>query len=532
MVQYHRAASKLDMYRKVPTDLMEGTKRGSILSYIALFTMTTLFMLETREFLSPRNKTDLALDASDDPRIRLNFNITMLDVKCEWAVVDVVSSLGSNQNVTAHVTKWDLDGNGVRQQYRGRNRLQNDIVLFDESVIDTIEELYEDGEDAVSFDEQTLQFAKNENEFLFVDFYASWCSHCRDLAPTWEALAELMLDTGEHLGKLHHEDYDSEDYEEAEKIRLPVMVGKVDCVIHKEVCQRHAIRAYPTLRLFHNGQPWGGGDYRGHRTLISMVEWLYFVEEKVIELEGGSKDDQVLQIAHQAAHERLLGDNVSDEERQWHEKLLMDRKKVHTKDWRESEHPGCQLSGHLILDRAPGNFHIQARSQNQEFAAHMTNTSHLINSLSVGDPAAKSLVESGRAPKTLPAEAVKKLAPMDGNVYPTYNNHESYHHYLKLVTTQVEGFKIGRRDLRIYQILENSQLALYRNDMIPEAKFQYDLSPIAVTYRSESRRWYEYCTSVMAIIGGVFTVVGMFEAGMHATVKHVHRNQQRRQMRR
>lgn len=48
-----------------------------------------------------------------------------------------------------------------------------------------------------------------------------------------------------------------------------------------------------------------------------------------------------------AAHERLLGDNISDEERQWHEKLLMDRKKVHTKDWRESEHPGCQLSGHL-----------------------------------------------------------------------------------------------------------------------------------------------------------------------------------------
>lgn len=239
---------------------------------------------------------------------------------------------------------------------------------------------------------------------------------------------------------------------------------------------------------------------------------------------------------------------------------------MHTKDWRDSEHPGCQLSGHLyvlvslissmciivsglasdsillllpiviyyfrILDRAPGNFHIQARSQNQEFAAHMTNTSHMINSLSVGDPAAKSLVEAGRAPKTLPPEAVEKLGPMDGNLYPTYNHHESYHHYLKLVTTQVEGFTIGRRDLRVYQILENSQLALYRNDMIPEARFQYDLSPIAVTYRSDTRHWYEYCTSLMAIIGGVFTVVGMFEAGISATVQSVQRNQQRRSMRR
>lgn len=184
------------------------------------------------------------------------------------------------------------------------------------------------------------------------------------------------------------------------------------------------------------------------------------------------------------------------------------------------------------MDRAPGNFHIQARSQSQEFAAHMTNTSHLINSLSVGDPAAKSLVDAGKAPLALPKNAIPKLSPMNGNVYPTYNRHESYHHYLKLVATQVEGFKMGRRDLRVYQILENSQLALYRNDMIPEAKFVYDLSPISVTYRSDSRRWYEYCTSIMAIIGGVFTVVGMFEAGINATVKRVQRQQRRRDIRR
>ena len=160
----------------------------------------------------------------------------------------------------------------------------------------------------------------------------------------------------------------------------------------------------------------------------------------------------------------------------------------------------------------------------------MTNTSHMVNSLSVGDPAANSLISVGKVPNNFPTEAREKVSPMDGNVYPTYNHHESYHHYLKLVTTHVEGFKLGRRDLRVYQILENSQLALYRNDMIPEAKFQYDLSPIAVSYRSNSRHWYEYCTSIMAIIGGVFTVVGMFEAGIHATVQQAKRSQQRRGM--
>ena len=59
-------ASKLDMYRKVPTDLMEGTKRGSILSYLALFAMGTLFLLETQAFFQKRVVSDLALDSLMD----------------------------------------------------------------------------------------------------------------------------------------------------------------------------------------------------------------------------------------------------------------------------------------------------------------------------------------------------------------------------------------------------------------------------------------------------------------------------------
>lgn len=31
-------------------------------------------------------------------------------------------------------------------------------------------------------------------------------------------------------------------------------------------------------------------------------------------------------------------------------------------DWKEENHPGCQLSGFLMVDRTPGNFQIKARS--------------------------------------------------------------------------------------------------------------------------------------------------------------------------
>lgn len=101
----------------------------------------------------------------------------MMDLRCEWAVVDTVSVLGTDQNVTTHVTKWQVDAEGVRQRFQGRNRQQQDIKLFDDAVSETIEQLVENGEDAVSVDKTTFQYALNENEYLFVDFFASWCSH-------------------------------------------------------------------------------------------------------------------------------------------------------------------------------------------------------------------------------------------------------------------------------------------------------------------------------------------------------------------
>jgi hypothetical protein len=42
------------MYRKVPTDLMEGTKRGSILSLVGLSTIFVLFFLETKAFFEKK----------------------------------------------------------------------------------------------------------------------------------------------------------------------------------------------------------------------------------------------------------------------------------------------------------------------------------------------------------------------------------------------------------------------------------------------------------------------------------------------
>ena len=122
----------------------------------------------------------------------------------------------------------------------------------------------------------------------------------------------------------------------------------------------------------------------------------------------------------------------------------------------------------------------------------------------------------------VPLEVSAKMTPMNGNVYTTNNLHESYHHYLKVVSTGIPGLD----NAKAYQIIPSSQLAYYRNDMVPEAKFVYDLSPISVSYRKSSRRWYEYITSLFAIIGGVFTIVGLVESTIHTTVSKAKRRSQ------
>lgn len=44
---------------------------------------------------------------------------------------------------------------------------------------------------------------------------------------------------------------------------------------------------------------------------------------------------------------------------------------------------------------------------------------------------------------------------------------------------------------------------------VPVAKFSFDLSPTAVVISQAGRRWYEFATSLCAIIGGMFTVFSL-----------------------
>lgn len=498
------------MYRKVPGDLLEGSKEGSFISWAAILTILLLFYKETRDYWTTKIASELMLDRRNpihtkddhDDMIRATFNITMMDLSCDYVEVDVVSVLGNNQNVTKQIKKYPIDGNGVLNYFAARNVRQDDVevALHDELVVQTLEELHESGEEAVSLDERTLEYALRENSLLFVDWYAPWCLHCQRLAPTWEVFAKVMNDATNELLEEAQDGYDEKEFEQAEGLSVPVVIGKVNCVDYHPLCQANSITAYPTLRLYVNGKPFHYGDYKGQRTIMDFIQFL-----KEAEATLGKEGLLSMENINSALEKHL---DISPEEKHWAEALERTRHHHQKPEWDPQSHPGCQIAGSILLHRVPGNFYMQAYSPHHDLVPHMTNVSHEIHHLEFAPATDDQRVTRH---DVFPTNFKQATHPLDGNVYVTRELHEAYHHYIKLVTTND----------RFFQVLQSTQLAVYEKDEIPEAKFIIDLSPIAVKYRKDSRHWYDYITSLMAIVGGTFTVVGFLEAGVRRVSKRV-----------
>lgn len=273
---------------------------------------------------------------------------------------------------------------------------------------------------------------------------------------------------------------------------------KIDCVENKDLCFQQQIRAFPTLRLYRDAEV-VPPDYREDRT----VEALKAHVEKTLDLHAHLDDPE-------------KSKKMSAVEKGEKNKELQEHK---AKGEMKEIKGGCQLAGFLLVNRVPGNFHIEARSKSHNINPTLTNVSHIVHDLTFGPPMTR---EYRKQLKRLPREFRQLASPLRNSTNTVDAKHQAPHHYMKVVSNHYEasnGILGGKSMVLQYQLVAQTQTMTYSEDDVPEAKFNYDISPMAVVISSKSKKWYEFITSLFAIIGGTFTVLSIIDSILYKIFK-------------
>ncbi|KXS12625.1 disulfide isomerase [Gonapodya prolifera JEL478] len=100
--------------------------------------------------------------------------------------------------------------------------------------------------DATNFDEEVIESDAN----VLVEFYAPWCGHCKNLAPTYAKLASTF------------------------KTEKNCRVANFDATTSQSIPGRYGVQGYPTIKFFAKGQKDAPEDYNGGRSEEDFVRFL------------------------------------------------------------------------------------------------------------------------------------------------------------------------------------------------------------------------------------------------------------------
>ncbi|KAK5810589.1 hypothetical protein PVK06_025905 [Gossypium arboreum] len=455
----------VDFYRKFPRDLTEASVSGAWLSIATALAMIFLFGMELNKYLTVSTSTSIIIDnSSDGDFLRIDFNISFPALSCEFASVDVSDALGTNRlNITKTIRKFSIDP-----------QLRHKAIEFHSEPVPHVIQHGDEADDeavegSVSLNSDSFAKVSQEHPILVVNFFAPWCYWSTRLRSSWEKAAKII----------------KERYDPDKDGRI--ILAKVDCTEAVDLCKRHHVQGYPSIRIFRKGSDlWD--DYGHHE------------------------------------HESYYGDRDTDSLVKAMEELVSPTLLENQKPALEKNRPapltgGCRIEGYVRVKKVPGNLIISSRSGAHSFDSSQMNMSHVIGHLSFGKIISPRVLSD-----------VKRLIPYLGRRHDKLNgrsfiNHQdldanvTIEHYLQVVKTEVVTVKSSHESSLMEQYEYTAHSSLAQSVNMPVAKFHFWLSPMQVLITENPKSLSHFLTNVCAIIGGVFTVAGILDSILYITIR-------------
>jgi len=454
-----RLLQNVDQFRAVSRDLTRGTMTGGVFTAIAYCALVLLLIAELGAFMRSTYETIIIMDQNDDKQMMINFDMLLYDLPCKYVKIGVWDKFGWEKMDSSDVFSY------VPVDHTGTNR----GTVYSQEEIKALEDA--DNQTDVTDDEQKdldADWSTTSDHFQHHDFHKAVTFH--DFT-----LVNFFAEWCSHCRKFSPQWMDAKskisekmNFQDADGKETTVKMLKVNCVDFGQHCQEAKISAFPSIRLYKRDGSFEA--YRLKRSYDNIVQFL----------------TNTIKNSHQiiARHHAIFNE-------------------------------GCQVYGAMQVPRVPGHLYFQAETTaSVNINPAFTNVSHRINHLSFGDPQIKK--------KTyIPTDMVKHLAPLDGKSFTVSRFHEAPQHYLKVVSTVMSG----RKDV-FYQITHTDRVRKLKLEdklnVAPQVRFTWDFSPMSVVVKPKSKRWYEFLTSLFAILGGTYTIVELFGGAVdtiHTTVK-------------
>jgi len=504
--------------------------------------------------------------------------VTLYQVPCEHLSLDVSDMTGTTRhNITKDILKWRLDSmqRHVEDSAVTTVRTTGDSAPTKHANFDMVfdPDEYEplDTNLSTALTEESFNTFLEHHELTLVNFFAPWCIWCRRLEPVY-------LEAAHQIPNLNFHGH--------------ARLAQVDCVANQAFCSKNMIRAYPTLRMYKDGDPVNFELFTGSRTIEDLLGFIkqqmatYQKSHIVVQKEGAARfavrhgaltagndlyraamTEQQAQVycgkneacsgftwqskasaANTVKREPKKGEEAKagpelpmvyfksgldtttayhhlNDDAAWssYVKMTNATKELSTAGSLLHGPEGCQLAGHLQVRKVPGALRLMIHSEEHDHEAHLINASHLVNEFWLGDPLTRAQL------RRLPEEDHRELMAtnshrLDGLPFVSKDSGHSHVHYIKVVTKLLKHYG-NPHDTTSYKYTVHSNKFQSPKDKEPTVEFRYDLSPISIVVTQESVPWYRFMTSTCAIIGGVFTVIGLLENVIHTTSSALNKKQ-------